>query len=335
MVFNHFLNKTYTNINKAATSLNKSSSITKLFVLFLILLSMCCLFNSFNTSNFSLVESFDNKNKKKYVKKLDADIYDEFYSKYYDPIHLNKARHEFEFDKIASLSKKTNDTKILDVGSGTGYTVKVFDDKKYNIVGLDKSDDMISYAQETYPKCEFITNDILEPSSLDLNSYSHILCLGKTIYEIKDKAAFFESCSSLLSTDGYLIINLADREKFNPYVQSKSPDTLYDPVKYGKKVTELIVKFDKNNEYMSKYKVLNTDNDNTVDSDATPYAVYNDKFSNYKSHTVRENELNLYMPITTKILNLAKSKDFKLYKKFDLKEIGYTNEYIYVFKKLE
>jgi 2-polyprenyl-3-methyl-5-hydroxy-6-metoxy-1,4-benzoquinol methylase len=280
-----------------------------------------------------MVESFDNN--KKYEKKLDGDAYDKFYSKHYDPIHLNTVRHEFEFDKITSLSKKDKSTKILDVGCGTGYMVNVFNDKNYNIVGLDKSKYMISYAEKTYPKCEFITNDITENNILELNSYTHVLCLGKTIYEIKDKEAFFENCFSLLSNDGFLIINLVDREKFNPYVQNKNADTLYDPEKYGKKVSELIVKFDKDNEYMSKYKVLNTENDNTTDSDATPYAIYNEKFSNYKSHTVRENEINLYLPITTKILNLAKSKDFKLYKKLDLKEIGHTNEYMYVFKKLE
>mgnify|MGYP003638163564 FL=1 len=333
MIFNHYLNKTYTHINKTATSFKKTNTITKLFLIFLILLFMCCLFNRFNASNFSFVESFDNN--KKYVKKLDNEVYDKFYSKYYDAIHLNKTRHEFEFDKITSLSKKDNNTKILDVGCGTGYTVKVFNDKKYNIIGLDKSQDMISYAEKTYPECEFITNDITYNNILDFNSYTHILCLGKTIYEIKDKEAFFENCFSLLTNDGYLIINLLDRDKFNPYVQNKNSDTLYDPEKYGKKVTELIVKFDKDNEYISKYKVLDTDNNNITDNSITPYAVYNEKFTNYKSNTIRENEINLYMPITTVILNLAKSKDFKLYKKFDLKKIGYSNEYIYVFKKQE
>jgi 2-polyprenyl-3-methyl-5-hydroxy-6-metoxy-1,4-benzoquinol methylase len=330
MIFNQYFNKIYTDINRTAKSLNNTAVITKLFLLFLILLFMCCLFNSFDAS---MVESFDNN--KKYEKKLDGDAYDNFYSKHYDAIHLNMDRHEFEFNKITSLSKKDKSTKILDVGCGTGYMVNVFNDKKYDIVGLDKSEDMISYAEKTYPKCEFITNDITHNNILELNSYTHILCLGKTIYEIKDKEAFFENCFSLLSNDGFLIINLVDREKFNPYVQNKNSNTLYDPEKYGKKVSELIVKFDKDNEYISKYKVLNTENDNTTHSDATPYARYNEKFSNYKSHTVRENEINLYLPITTKILNLAKSKDFKLYKKLDLKEIGHTNEYMYVFKKLE
>ena len=45
------------------------------------------------------------------------------------------------------------------------------------------------------------------------------------------------------------------------------------------------------------------------------------------------NERNLYIPEITKIINLAKSKDFELFKKINLKSIGYTNEYLYIFKK--
>ena len=38
------------------------------------------------------------------------------------------------------------------------------------------------------------------------------------------------------------------------------------------------------------------------------YAVYNEKFTNFKTNNIRENEINLYMPTTIRILNLAKSK---------------------------
>ena len=91
----------------------------------------------------------------------------------------------------------------------------------------------------------------------------------KTIYEIKDKELFFENCTSILSKDGFLIINLVDRENFKPYVQNKDENVLYDPEKYGKKVSELIVKFDKNNEFMSKYKLKKLENNDEIDSIVT------------------------------------------------------------------
>ena len=337
MVLTNFFNKTYRNINNTLNSFYKLNMINKLFLIFLIFLFMIVVFNSFNNiPEFYSLEGFENnENNEKYVKKVDADAYDKFYSKYYDAIHLNKKRNEYELEQIKKLSKKESGNKILDIGCGTGYSVKIFNDAKYDIVGLDKSEDMISKAESNYPKCEFINDDFLKSNMFDYDSYSHILCLGKTIYEIKDKEVFFENCSSILSKDGFLIINLVDRENFKPYVQNKDKDTLYDPEKYGKKVNEIIVKFDENSEFMSKYKVKDLENNNVVDSSVTPYAVYNEKFSNFKTHNIRENEINLYMPTTTKILNLAKAKDYKLLKKIDLKPVGHNYEYLYVFKKLE
>ena len=337
MVLTNFLNKTYRNINNTLNSFNKLSMINKLFLIFLIFLFMIVVFYSFNNiPEFYSLEGFENnENNEKFVKKVDSDAYDNFYSKYYDAIHLNKTRNEYELEQIKKLSKKETGNKILDIGCGTGYSVKIFTDAKYDIVGLDKSEDMISKAESNYPKCEFMVEDFLTSNMFDYDSYSHILCLGKTIYEIKDKELFFENCSSILSKDGFLIINLVDRENFKPFVQNKDKDTLYDPEKYGKKVNEIIVKFDENSEFMSKYKVKNLENNNEIDSSVTPYAVYNEKFSNFKTHNIRENEINLYMPETTKILNLAKAKDYKLLKKIDLKPVGHNYEYLYVFKKLE
>ena len=40
------------------------------------------------------------------------------------------------------------------------------------------------------------------------------------------------------------------------------------------------------------------------------------------------------MPETNKKVNLAKSKDFKLIKKIELKPVGYNNEYLYILRKL-
>ncbi len=337
MVLTVFFNKTYRNINNTFNSFINLNMINKLFLIFLIFLFIIVIFNSFNNiPEFYPLEGFiNNENNKKFEKKVDHNVYDKFYSRYYDAIHLNKKRNEYELKEIKKLSKKESSNKILDIGCGTGYTVKIFEDAKYNILGLDKSEAMISKAQSNYPKCQFVNEDFLTSNMLEYDSYSHILCLGKTIYEIKDKELFFENCNSILSNDGFLIINLVDRENFKPYVQNKDKDTLYDPEKYGKKVTEIIVKFDENSEFISKYKVKNLENNNKIDESVTPYAVYNEKFYNFKTHNTRENEINLYMPETTKILNLAKAKDYKLFKKIDLKSVGYNNEYLYIFKKLE
>jgi len=340
MVLNKFLNKAYRNVNITFKSFNNLKTLTKLFIIFLILLFMTCIFNSLNNENeLRLMENFTQiEFTKDYEKKKDEDIYDDFYSKYYNDIFLNKKRHEKEFEYITSLSKKNSNTKILDVGCGTGYTTKLFNEKKYDITGLDKSESMIKVAESNYPKCEFMVNDILNNNILDYDSFSHIVCLGKTIYEIKDKERFFENCFSLLSVGGFLIIHLVDRNKFKPYVYNKDKNTLYDPEKYGKKIDELIIKFDNKSEFTSKYNIKNTPLNNEVDDNITPHSSYNEKFmyydkSNKNRNKIKEYERNLYMPDTSKILNCAQSKNFKLHKKFKLEEVEYNNEYLYVFKK--
>tara|TARA_B110000444_G_scaffold258858_2_gene300939 strand:- start:11240 stop:12244 length:1005 start_codon:yes stop_codon:yes gene_type:complete len=331
MIFINSLDLFYEDIKTSLNSIYNLTLIHKLFIIFLILIFITIVFNGVsNTQQFNVLENFDNK--EKFIKKIDVDVYDNYYSKYYDAIHLNKKRNEFEVAEIKKLAKKNNDTKILDIGCGTGYTVELFNHAKYDILGLDVSEDMISKAKSNYPNCEFMVNNILTDNELETDRYSHVLCLGKTIYEIKDKETFFENCKSILSKDGFLIIHLVDRDRFSPYVQNKDKNMLYDPEKYGKSVNELIVKFDKNNEFHSKYKVTNLENNNKFDSTIEPYAIYNEKFINFKSNKVRVNEINLYMPLSKKIINLANSKDFKLFKKIELNPINYRNEYLYVFK---
>ena len=83
---------------------------------------------------------------------------------------------------------------------------------------------MIEKANLNYPNCEFVVGNILK-NDFDYNTFSHILCLGRTIYEIKNKEQFFETCYSLLNDNGLLIINLSDYNNFKPYVSEKKIKT--------------------------------------------------------------------------------------------------------------
>ena len=344
MVLNNFLNKAYRNVNITLNSFNNLKVVTKLFVIFLILLVMCNILTSLNNKNeYNILENFDTDTDtdtdKRYIKKIDSEIYDDFYSKKYDYIYADVQRHNLEFKLINSLTKKDSNTRILDVGCGTGYSVKLFDNNNYDIIGLDKSSHMISKAKLNYPKLEFVNSDILnifDDGIFDYESFSHILCLGKTIYEIKDKDRFFDNCSSLLSNGGYLIIHLVDRENFKPFVYDKNDKTkiLHNPGDYGKETNKRIVKFDKNNELTSSYKKKsNSGNSNSVNSDVTSYAAYNHKFVNFKLNKTRVYELNLYMPTILKMMDSAESKNFKLFKQLELKPAGYSKEHLLVFIK--
>tara|TARA_Y100000768_G_scaffold374655_2_gene344581 strand:- start:94 stop:1086 length:993 start_codon:yes stop_codon:yes gene_type:complete len=325
-----YINTIIKNINKFIRSILKLSLLHKIFIILLVLLFIC-IFNS--NYNYQYIENFINE--EKFVQKYDNDVYDKQYSQHYDRIFFNKKRNNFEFENIKPYIKDNN-AKILDIGSGTGYTGYLFNKNNIDCVGLDKSRDMIHEAKKNYPNSKYEIGDILDTKKFDFNEFSHITCLGKTIYEIKDKKLFFENCKPLLHENGYLIIHLLDRDNFKPYVQEVNKKVLYNPEKYNKNIDQLIVKFDKDNEYISNFKKNDKSKNNSTNKlskDATPYITYYEKFENFSNNNVRKNEINLYIPEISKILELAKVKGFKLIDKIEMESVGYLNEFLYIFKK--
>ena len=54
------------------------------------------------------------------------------------------------------------------------------------------------------------------------------------------------------------MLHLVDHENFEPYVIQNDESIVYNPNNYIKKnITEMIVKIDKDNEFYTKYEVIN------------------------------------------------------------------------------
>ena len=326
-----FMNNIFKQIISIYKNLKKLPLIHKIFIILLILVFGSIIINNFGNNNNNNIENFSNSilDKPKYFEsKKNQDIYDDFYSEYYDGIFHNKEKTAFEIGKISNLGKKQQ-AKILDVGCGTGNEVNELTNKNLEVIGLDNSKHMIEKAESKYPNCEFIKGDILNNGLFEYNSFTHILCLGRTIYLIDKKNKFFENCYSLLQEGGYLIVNLVERDKYKPYASTNKSKTLYDPEKYGKQITQMIVKFSKNTEFLSNYK---KNDDHSLNNDL-PYANYIEKFQNFDTNSIRKNEIDLYMPTLEEIENIAKSKGFDLYKKISMDKINFNNEYLNLFKK--
>jgi SAM-dependent methyltransferase len=303
----------------------------KLFLLMLILVFI------YLVNRKSLIyENYDDMTLgKRFDSKFDNSVYDAFYSKYYDKIYGNKERDVEQLKIIVSYAKNKKFVKFLDIGCGTGYHVHLLDKMNYDVVGLDKSINMIEKAQSKYTTCEFITGDILKNNLFDYNSFTHILCLNKTFYIIKDKETFFENCALLLNPDGILIIHLLIREKFKPFILPKDDTVLYNPETHNIPITKNIIKFDSNLEYICNYEVLSSESDSsTTDYFNEPYSCYLEKFENYENHNIRKNLINLYMPNIDEIVKLAKSKGFIIKDKKSLDFIGHTDEFLFIFKKI-
>lgn len=281
-----------------------------------------------------IYENYDDMtSNKRFDSKFDDAVYDAFYAKYYDKIYENKERDVEQLKIIVSYAKNKKFVKFLDIGCGTGYHVHLLTKMKYDVVGLDKSKSMITKAQSKYANCEFIEGDILKNNLFDYNSFTHILCLNKTFYIIKEKEQFFENCALLLSPNGVLIIHLLTRETFKPFILPKDDSVLYNPENHNSAITKNVIKFSSNLEYMCQYEVFNT-NSTSDDAFNEPYSCYQEKFEDFESHNIRKNQINLYIPSIDEILKLAKSKGFVLKDKKSLDFIDHPNEYLFILKKI-
>lgn len=186
--------------------------------------------------------------------------------------------------------------------------------------------------------------DILNNNLYDYSSFTHIICLNKTIYYIKDKDTFFDNCSLLLTSDGLLIIHLVDRDKFKPFILYKNDKTvLYNPEKYNNVITRNLIKINSSLEYVCEYEknedyeaneASKTGELAKLDYVNNPYSYYKETFQNVETNNVRKNIINLYMPTIEEILAIAKVKGFIVKDKQSLDSIDHNNEFLFILKKV-
>jgi hypothetical protein len=97
--------------------------------------------------------------------------------------------------------------------------------------------------------------DVTDSKKYDKYTFSHILCLYHTIYEIENKRKFFQNCRYWLKNGGMLIVHLVDKKKFNTVVPVGTPDLIDNPQKYAnKRITKTTVDF-MDFVYDSKYDI--------------------------------------------------------------------------------
>ena len=327
-------------IYKAYKNFAKLPLLHKLFIILLIIIAV-------HLVNYRplIYEHYDDMTSgKRFESKIDDEVFDNFYSKYYDNIHENKERDVAQLKIIINYAKNKKFVKFLDIGCGTGYHVSVLDKMKYDVVGIDKSKTMIDAAKSKYADCNFNVGDILNNNLYDYSSFTHIICLNKTIYYIKDKDTFFDNCSLLLTSDGLLIIHLIDREKFKPFIINSNDKTvLYNPEKHNNTITRNLIKINSNLEYVCEYEKNDSYETNKtseaneltkIDNLNNPYSYYKETFQNVETNSVRKNIINLYMPTIEEILAIAKIRGFVVKDKQSLDIIDHNNEFLFILKKV-
>ena len=259
-----------------------------------------------------------------FVLKRGDSAYDDFYVEVYDGITETEKRSMIYLKKIIDMTEPTvNNSVFLDIGSGTGQVVNELKEAGFKAYGIDKSEAMVEYANKKYPEWRTKQGDVMDSMYFEKSTFTHILCTYFTIYQLEDKAAFFRNCYFWMKPNGYLIIHLADRDKFDTIMPIGKPFLLSSPQKYAnKRITDTIVEFD-DFQYKSSYKFKD---DKSV--------VLNETFTDKHTKNIRQNEHSLYMEDTKTILNMASKAGFIMHGKADLgKDMGDEYQYIYVLER--
>ena len=158
-----------------------------LIVLFMIVIIIKCIMNKFKKQR----EAFSQNNS--YVIKRDLEVFDDFYTNYYDELAFSNKKNIFELGEIITLTDMSTRSKVLDIGSGTGHHVAMLNEYDIPVIGMDNSRSMINYAKKTYPNSNFKLGNALDKSIYPANSFTHTLCLYYTIYYIQDKKQFLKT----------------------------------------------------------------------------------------------------------------------------------------------
>jgi SAM-dependent methyltransferase len=273
-------------------------------------------------NNFKLKEKFTQK--REFEFKEGAEIYDKFYADIYDYLVFNGVKNDYEIGQFVNKTTPTEQSIILDIGSGTGHHVSALQKQGYKAIGLDSSENMIKRAKEIYPEYDFRLGDALNAGQFNSGSFTHILCLYFTIYYMEDKAQFFSNCMNWLMPGGYLVVHLVDREMFDPILPLSNPLMYFTPQRYAeKRITKSSITFD-DFKYDSNFELSPRDNS----------AMFVEKFRNRSSGKVfRKQEHKMYMEPEKQILQLAQDAGFILEGEIDLIRSGYEYNKLYILMK--
>jgi SAM-dependent methyltransferase len=273
---------------------------------------------------FNIKQYYEGFNQDKpFILKQNNQIYDSFYAMIYDDLYKSENRSDYEYKQIIEMTQPSEKSMFLDVGSGTGHLVNNLTNAGFNAIGIDKSKSMIDYSKTKFPGIETTCRDVIDSMNYDKGTFTHITCMNFTIYHLEDKLTFFKNCYYWLMPNGYLILHLVNRNKYNPIVPAANPPLLDNPQKYS----NTRIKNSKINFIDFEYK-----NSHDFKNDKNNRVIIRETFTDASTKNIRQNELTLYMENIDEIVNIAKKCGFIPHAQ--IKMVNDEYQYIYIFERL-
>jgi ubiquinone/menaquinone biosynthesis C-methylase UbiE len=254
-------------------------------------------------------------------------LYDTFYASVYDQLTQQQTRTAAKVALIVQEWKQkawnAEQMDVLDAGCGTGVASAAF--AKMNVksvLALDKSEAMLDKAKfgnQKNPTVTYRLADLNNPSALGGSEVSHAACLYFTIYYLPDKEAFFRNMFLWVKPGGQLVVEVVNKYKFDPMLESASPLVGFSLQKYSKKrLTESNVVFD---------KFTYTGHFDLVD----PQAEFIETFR-FKDGTIRRQKHKMTMPSMEEIVKMGQAAGWVYQKYVDLVMVGFEYSYLLFFR---
>ena len=271
-----------------------------------------------------------------YEWKGNEDLFDDFYASVFTKLTQNENLIQAETALcIQEFSRTTpkEELRILDAGCGIGIATCAFAKQGAPATGIDRSAAMIRYAKtHTLPSTtltptqqqdvEFRQADIIRPSAAEKGEFTSAAILYFTIYYFSDMDGLFRNLAHWVRPGGSLAIEVVNKHKFDPILDSCNPWVGISPQKYVKdRLTRSSVVFD-TFEYEAAFELED------------PRAEFREIFR-FKDGSVRRQRHVLIMPSIAEIVKKAQSNGWSYTSYVDLMPLSFPYGYVLFFRREE
>jgi len=263
------------------------------------------------------------------------DLFDDFYASVFTKLTQNENLIQAEtaicLEEFAKTTPKDQLT-ILDAGCGIGIAACSFAKQGAGqVVGIDKSQAMIRYAKGTTlesttltetqrQNVEFRMFDLMGPGAAAAAEFTNACVLYFTIYYFKDLDTFFRNLSLWVKPGGSLAIEVVNKYKFDPVLDSSNPWVGISPQNYVKeRLKTSKVVFDKF-DYEATFELED------------PNAEFRETFR-FKDGSTRRQKHSLTMPSMSDIIKKAQRNGWTYTKYVDLMPLSFQYGYLLFFSR--